>query len=66
MWGMNTLFTQLREGFDAIASLVVWAFVSHILRDRVALGGACTELSLDEGHVDDEIDTKHAPLFTGI
>jgi hypothetical protein len=63
---MNSLFIVLREGFDVIASLEVWRIVSHILRDWVATDGACTELSLYKGHVDDEIDTKQPSLFAGI
>lgn len=30
------------------------------------MDGACAELSLDEGHVDDEINTKHTPVFAGV
>gem|GEM_PF-7109538 len=30
MYAMNILFIALREGFDAIVSLVVWVVVSHI------------------------------------
>lgn len=63
---MNTLFAQLREGCAATVSLVDQAIVSHILMDWVANTGACTELSLNKGHVDDQIDTKHAPIFAGI
>lgn len=63
---MNSLFDALREGFRTAESLVDWGMVSHILRDRVAMHGAYTELSLYEGQVDDEIDTKHTPVFAGI
>ncbi len=63
---MNTLFALLREECAATVSLVDQAIVSHILIDWAATVGACTELSLNKGHVDDQIDTKHAPVFAGI
>jgi len=63
---MNSLFALLREGFEAPESLVEWPMVSHILTDGVAMDGACTKLSLNKGHVDDENDAKHAPVFAGI
>lgn len=55
-----------RKGFDVIRSLVVWALAPHIHIIRIAIDGVRMKQSLDEGHVDDQTNPKHASLFAGI